>query len=379
MRAWVFQDSRQRQQLGTRCAWSVGWIDSRGKRRSKVVGTSKTLAKKFAEKKKAEHAKGLVEVERKKWSDFRAEYEKTVTVKWRSGDSRLVCDRSLNLFEQLVKPVYLDQVDDKAMDEYVAKRLTMPGKKRGDLVSAETIRKEVRTVRAALTFAVRWNYLEKVPYRPEIEGYGREKPYVTEGDFVAMLEHVHAARLPANQYYDRSDFWRALIVTAWTTGLRKSALLGLLWEDLDFSDGTVLLRARSKGNKRKRDQRPQLGPAMPLLKKLYSLRVPSERRVFPWDHAVRTLTVELERIQKSAGIWLPCKEEHEHNDSCHAYGWHSFRYAHATFNAGRVTDRELQEQMGHASFSTTERYVKYAKERQRKTYDVYMPTAANVG
>ena len=47
--------------------------------------------------------------------------------------------------------------------------------------------------------------------------------------------------------------------------------------------------------------------------------------------------------------------------------------AHATYNFGRVSDRDLQEQMGHASFNTTLRYIKYAEEHQQREYDVFLP------
>jgi integrase len=86
-----------------------------------------------------------------------------------------------------------------------------------------------------------------------------------------------------------------------------------------------------------------------------------------------TLDRTLAKIQQAAGIHLPCREDHEHTPACHLYGFHSFRYAHATYNFGRVSDRDLQEQMGHASFTTTQRYIKYAEEHRRKQYDVFLP------
>ena len=55
----------------------------------------------------------------------------------------------------------------------------MRGLKKGDTVSPETIKKELRTVRAALGIAKRWKYIAEVPTLPEIEGYGKDKPFVT--------------------------------------------------------------------------------------------------------------------------------------------------------------------------------------------------------
>lgn len=70
MRAWVFQDYRQRKKLGEKAAWSVGWIDPKGKRRSKTIG-SKSRADKFARKIEGELAAGTYQsYAHKLWSDF---------------------------------------------------------------------------------------------------------------------------------------------------------------------------------------------------------------------------------------------------------------------------------------------------------------------
>ncbi len=84
---------------------------------------------------------------------------------------------------------------------------------------------------------------------------------------------------------------------------------------------------------------------------------------------------DLCRIQEAAGIHLACREDHKHTSQCHVYGFHGFRYSHATYNYGRVLDRDLQEQMGHASFNTTQRYIKYAETHQDRVYDAYLPAA----
>lgn len=75
MRAWLFQDYRQKQKLGDKTPWSVGWYDPDGKKRSKRIG-SESLAKKFLRKVEGQLAAGTYEANsRKKWSDFRQEYE----------------------------------------------------------------------------------------------------------------------------------------------------------------------------------------------------------------------------------------------------------------------------------------------------------------
>jgi len=131
--------------------------------------------------------------------------------------------------------------------------------------------------------------------------------------------------------------------------------------------------SRYGDNKRKADQWVRIAAVTGFLSDLYAVRQPGEPRVFPWNYGATSLYNVLWEIQAAAGIHLPCREDHEHTESCHRYGFHSFRYAHATYNFGRVPDRELQRQMGHADFGTTRHYIKYAEEHRIREYDVFLP------
>ena len=99
----------------------------------------------------------------------------------------------------------------------------------------------------------------------------------------------------------------------------------------------------------------------------------------PWNHHKRTLYTEFYRIQKAAGVDLPCPNEetpgHVCGGSCHRYGFHAFRYAHARFN---YANPELQGQMGHATAATTDHYRRWA-ERQTAQYGAYLPAALDGG
>ena len=78
MKAWTFQDSRQKKNLGTKAPWSVGWIDPEGRRKSKRVGL-KSAAVKYQRRIEGELAAGTYEHEsRKQWSDFRVEFEEKI-------------------------------------------------------------------------------------------------------------------------------------------------------------------------------------------------------------------------------------------------------------------------------------------------------------
>lgn len=377
MKAWTFQDHRQKQKLGEKkCPWSVGWYAPSGRKRSKQIG-SKSMAEKFRRKKEGELAAGLCRVgpEHVAWARFRREYEETIMPKWRSEESRLDARHALNIFERLVKPKRVDAIDEHILDVFVAKRLKMRGKKRGDTVAPATVGKDLRTIRAALGQAKRWKYLANVPQVPEVDGFQRDKPFVTEKHFAAMMEHCDSARLPADQHFTAAVFWRALLGLAMVTGMRKSAILALLWEDVDLGAGVALSGARD--NKGKRDQRHNISPVTGLLADLYAVRKLGERRVFPWNYSDVSMQRNFARIQNAAGIHLPCREDHEHTPACHRYGFHSFRYSFAQHNE-HLTHEQLQEQMGHRSGTTTDGYIDYGKRQRAAEVEVFVPKVLKV-
>jgi len=82
--------------------------------------------------------------------------------------------------------------------------------------------------------------------------------------------------------------------------------------------------------------------------------------VFPWAKSKRAFYDEFHRIQERAGIHLPCREEHEHTNACHYYGFHDLRRAFATVNADTMTADALQKLMRHKSYTTTQRYINMA-------------------
>lgn len=90
----------------------------------------------------------------------------------------------------------------------------------------------------------------------------------------------------------------------------------------------------------------------------------------------RTIYDPFMKLQTLAGINLHCEESHEHTAACHVYGFHDFRRGFATNNASTLSPAQLQRLMKHSDFSTTQRYINYAKVMTERP-NVFVPEVLN--
>ena len=371
MKVRVFQDPKEKKRRGPRsCPWSVEWREN-GRRRSKAIG-SKEKAEDFAAVKRAELIDGAIGiVPRKPWGDFVAEYLADMEGRGNRPGTVNLARTVLHTFTDRIKPTWVSGIDERALDQFRQKRLSDKGPK--GKISPETVRKELRHLRAALGVAKRWRYLKEVPILPRVVGDQREKRHVTDAHFLAMLEACDVATRPDLRIHDLAegatpgDWWRALLVALWVTGARIDSALRLRWADVDFEAGRVLSRAADL--KQRKSTRPEISGALPYLLKIRG----ADPRLLPWNHNRKGLYPYLHAIERAAGIRLPCPKEGERGhvctESCHFYGFHAFRYAHARFN---YHNPELQNQMGHCYAGTTDHYRRWG-ERQMATYGAYLP------
>ncbi len=222
-------------------------------------------------------------------------------------------------------------------------------------MSPATVNKDLRHLKAALRVAHEWGYLATVPkFRIVKEPY-KLPIYVTPDHFAEIYNKAcDLARLPEHSVpeYTATDWWRALVVTAYMTGLRINEILSIRKTDLDLDAGRLI--TRWDDNKGKHNE------TVPLHAKVVEhlrMSLSEHELVFRWGHDQRTLWEEFGRIQREAGIHLSCPEKHRHTPSCHVYSFHDFRRAFATVNAPRMKPEALQKLMRHKSYQTTLGFV----------------------
>src|SRR5262245_1048415 len=143
MRAWVFQDYRQKEKLGKKCPWSVGWFDPEGKKKSKTIG-SRSMAGKYARKIEGQLAAGTYHsAGRKGWDDFRKDYE-TKILPTLAESSQEAVKQSLDAFEESVHPARVAAIKTATIDSFIAKRQESRGRRPGSTKSPASINKELR-------------------------------------------------------------------------------------------------------------------------------------------------------------------------------------------------------------------------------------------
>jgi integrase/recombinase XerC len=158
---------------------------------------------------------------------------------------------------------------------------------------------------------------------------------------------------------------RAIFELLYGCGLRISELVGLNLEDVDRSQHW--LRVRGKG--RKERQVPLPGQAADALERYLGERpvVREEAAVF-LNHRTTRLTVRgVSKIVKLYATLL------SGDPSIHP---HAFRHAYATHLLADGADlRSIQELLGHARLSTTQKYTQVSLTSLMEVYDKAHPKA----
>jgi integrase/recombinase XerC len=163
---------------------------------------------------------------------------------------------------------------------------------------------------------------------------------------------------------------RAVLEAFYSTGVRVSELVGLNWGDIDFQLG--IIRVVGKGSKERivpigEIALAALGDYAREQRKKWNLPCKGETPVFLNNRGNRITTRSVARIVekhlKQAGIQIQM-------------GPHGLRHSFATHLLNSGADlRVIQELLGHASLSTTQRYTHLNLDQLTAVYDKAHPRA----
>jgi integrase/recombinase XerC len=232
-----------------------------------------------------------------------------------------------------------------------------------DKLATVTLRRKLASVRGLFRFMLREGVvplnvarLVRTPKAPQ-----KLPEVMTAEQANTLLDGVAADKL--ERPYPSRD--RALFELLYGCGIRVSELAGLNLEDLDRTAGW--LRVRGKGKKER--QVPLPGQAAAALERYLGERpvVREEHAVFLNHRRSRLTTRGISGIVKLYATAL------SGDPSVHP---HSFRHAYATHLLADGADlRAIQELLGHARLSTTQKYTQVSLTDLMAVYDKAHPKA----
>jgi integrase/recombinase XerC len=228
-----------------------------------------------------------------------------------------------------------------------------------------SMRRKLAAIRSFFRYLVRQGILQSSPARLVLTPKTAKKlPVVMSAEQAnALVDGVSEQQVRAA--WPARD--RAMLEFLYGCGLRASELVGINRDDIDFAERWV--RVRGKG--RKERQVPFGSQAAAALERYLDERsartLPRETAVFVNQRGGRISTRGLQGIVKLYALLVAG------DTSIHP---HSFRHAYATHLLSDGADlRAVQELLGHARLSTTQRYTQLSLTDLIAVYDRAHPKA----
>jgi site-specific recombinase XerC len=264
-------------------------------------------------------------------------------------------------FIEYLSPPGLEPPEPRAIDHLLLREWMAWLYKQG--ISAVSIQRKLAAIRGLFKFMLREGAIEinvarlaRTPKAP------KKLPEVMSAEQANRLLD-DAAENPLNRPHPARDV--AIFELLYGCGVRVSELAGLDLDDIGRPEGWI--RVRGKG--RKERQTPVPGKAGEALNRYLKERSaqPAERAVFLNHRGGRLTARGIRGIVKLYATALTS------DPSLHP---HSFRHAYATHLLADGADlRAIQELLGHARLSTTQKYTQVALTGLMAVYDKAHPKA----
>jgi integrase/recombinase XerC len=226
-----------------------------------------------------------------------------------------------------------------------------------------SIRRRIAAIRALFRFLTKEGMLAVNPSRLlRIPKIPKKLPQVITAEQATGIIEGSLTVEPERPHPKRD---RAILELLYGCGVRVSELAGLDLQDLDLAESW--LRVRGKG--RKERQVPIPGKSAESLLAWLKARSPAtpENAVFLNHHGRRLSDRGIRNIVKFYASWIAG------DDSVHP---HTFRHAFATHLLQDGADlRAIQELLGHARLSTTQKYTQVSLTDLMAVYDKAHPKA----
>lgn len=252
-------------------------------------------------------------------------------------------DETLRLACAFFGSIDLAELTNQRLADWRTHLASRPGR-RGETVSPATTNKHLRHLFAVINRAGppfpghrdNLGILRDVPWCRPLREDELQPRAMSADELRRILEATHAATLPLDS---PGPWWRAAVLVAVSTGLRRRALLALRWNQVDLIERT--LRVRPTDDKRRRERIKPLNVSA--VSSLLTIRSAGDL-VFSWPHCKSTFRNQWLRIQRAASIDEP-------------YTWHDLKRTFGTWLSTIADPFTVQRGLDHASLATSKHYV----------------------
>jgi integrase len=238
-------------------------------------------------------------------------------------------------FKEFISNRYLQNIKPFDIDAYKASRLKQ--------VSAITVNIELRTLKAFFNQAVKWDILATSPFKniKLLKIAERNPVFLTKEDFTVLLRNIAKGWL------------RSVVIFAVNTGMRRSEIVNLQWQDIELKRNTILV-ANSESFKTK-SGRQRIVPINSLAKRILA----TQKRISPYVFVNS-------KGEKLKGNYLSqCFHQSAQDANLDdKLNFHSLRHTFASWLVqSGVGIYEVQKLLGHSSIAVTQVYA-YLSENE---------------
>lgn len=228
-----------------------------------------------------------------------------------------------------VTPAMIVEVRDKLLKE------TTP---RGDIRSNATVVRYMAALSHAYTIAINeWQWIQDSPIAKV------KKPTEPRGR-VRFLDDMERERLLQECQASTNKWLYMAVILALATGMRKSELMNLCWQDVNLKEGYLILHQTKNGERRRV---PLSGHGLELLKEHAKVKRLNTDLLFPGkvrDDAFIDLRTAFENAVDRAEI--------------EDFKWHDLRHTFASYLAmNGASLAELANALGHKTLAMVMRYA----------------------
>ncbi len=243
-----------------------------------------------------------------------------------------VYKRALDHFARLFPDIKLNQISARHWDEYKSMR--------AQEVTQITVNIELRTLKAVLNTALRWELISKNPFlKQKLFSIPERNPlFLSVDDFKTLYNKVE------------EQWFKDVLMVAVCTGMRRSELCNLQWSDIDLSRKVIMVQSKEGFTTKHGKNRviPMNGIMIDIFNRLFLTK---QLKQYKHDYVFVSRRRHIYPLTLSKKFKSYVQKVKSINPKIH---FHSCRHSFASWLVQNNTSLyEVQKLLGHSDAKTT--------------------------